>query len=259
MLRPAKRMRSRSNTPGGSPRLLTRVRELAMNMWWSWNDDAQRLFASLDPRLWEATNHSPLATLDLLSTERREAIGSDVRFAEQLSRVEAELQRHLKTRTWLDRTVRGKARQILVAYFCAEFAVHESFPQYSGGLGVLAGDHLKSASDLGLPLVGVGLLYRCGYYTQQFNADGSTRAIYPTLDFARCPIRDTGRTIDVPMAGRRVRAKIWRQVVGRTHVLLLDTDVPHNSPADRTLTRHLYGGDREYRIRQEILLGVGGV
>src|SRR5262245_9496502 len=148
---------------------------------------------------------------------------------------------------------------MLVAYFCAEFAVHESLPQYSGGLGVLAGDHLKSASDLGVPLVGVGLLYRCGFYTQQLNPDGSTRVIYPTVDFAQLPIENTGRTIDVPMAARKVRARIWRQVVGRTNVYLLDTDFPANSPADRALTRHLYGGDREYRIQQEVLLGIGGV
>jgi starch phosphorylase len=238
---------------------MQRVRELAMNLWWTWNPDAQRLFASIDPILWEATHHNPIATLELLSTERRGAIESDRLFADHLGRVEQALQRYLSARTWFARTARGSAWKILVAYFCAEFAVHESLPQYSGGLGVLAGDHLKSASDLGVPLVGVGLLYQCGFYRQQLNADGSTRVIYPVLDFTRLPITDTQRTIDVPMGRRSVRARIWCKVVGRTAVYLLDTDIAGNSASDRALTRHLYGGDREYRIRQEILLGVGGV
>ncbi|MCS7033842.1 MAG: alpha-glucan family phosphorylase, partial [Phycisphaerae bacterium] len=149
--------------------------------------------------------------------------------------------------------------RMLVAYFCAEYAIHESLQQYSGGLGVLAGDHIKSCSDLGVPLVGIGLLYRCGYYTQEFATDGSTRVIYPELDFSDLPITDTGKSIRLPIGRRTVQAKIWKQTVGRNSIYTLDTDVPANHPEDRRLTRHLYGGDREYRIRQEILLGVGGV
>ncbi|HYO11334.1 MAG TPA: alpha-glucan family phosphorylase [Tepidisphaeraceae bacterium] len=238
---------------------IERARALAMNLWWSWNHDAQRLFASLDPALWEATNHNPIRTLHLLSPERREAVDADANFAAHLARVEASLRQYLDTPTWFQRQHQRTAGELTIAYFCAEFAVHQSLPQYSGGLGVLAGDHVKSASDLGVPLVGVGLLYRNGFYTQEFAPDGATRVIYPRLDFALCPVTDTGHEIDVPMARRTVRARIWRQLVGRVPLFLLDTELPANRPADRAITRHLYGGDREYRIQQEILLGVGGV
>jgi glycogen phosphorylase len=180
--------------------VLVRVRALAHNLWWTWNHDAQRLLESIDPPLWKATSHNPLKTLRMLAPERRAALESDAGFAEHLARVEAQLEKYLTTATWFEaspkrglgvpaersrrsrsskaehgRDARAtKDRDLLVAYFCAEYAVHESLPQYSGGLGVLAGDHVKSASDLGLPFVAVGLLYRNGFYTHEFNADGST-------------------------------------------------------------------------------------
>ena len=245
-------------TPAKAGSVLARARQLAFNLWWCWSHDAQRLFASMDPPLWEATHHNPIATLNLLADERREALLKDERFAAHLDRVERALQNYLKISTWFEREHR-KDKNAVIAYFCAEFAVHESLPQYSGGLGVLAGDHVKSASDLGVPLVGAGLLYRNGFYTQEFAADGSTRIIYPRIDFNQCPITDTGKTIDVPMGKRKIKAKIWRQQVGRVPLYLLDTDVAPNKAVDRALTRHLYGGDREYRIRQEVLLGIGGV
>jgi starch phosphorylase len=236
-----------------------RVRALAMNLWWTWNHDAQRLFESLDPPLWRAASQNPLKTLRLLAPERRAAIENDIAFAAHLARVEADLDKYLKSRTWFKSTQKKNAANLLIAYFCAEYAIHESFPQYSGGLGVLAGDHVKSVSDLGLPFVGVGLLYRNGFYTHEWNPDGSTRVIYPQLDFADLPVTETGKTISVPMGRGPTRAKVWQARVGRVALYLLDTDIPANKPADRALTRHLYGGDREYRIRQEILLGVGGV
>ncbi len=236
---------------------LRRIAQLAHNLWWSWNGETQRLFASMDPAIWEASGHNPIKALRLLAPERREALARDGRFLDHLARCEKQLDTYLDARTWFGRT---QKRDIQIAYFCAEFAIHESLPQYSGGLGVLAGDHVKSASDLGIPFVGVGLLYRCGFYTQEFNADGSTRVIYPQIDFADCPIADTGKIIAVPMSRVTIKARIWRQIVGRVSLYLLDTDIPQNKrPEDRKLTRHLYGGDREYRIRQEILLGVGGV
>src|SRR3954471_7751784 len=186
--------------------ILHRLDSLARNLWWGWQPDAQRLFASMDPALWDATHHNPIKTLRLLAPERRDVIQTDPRFAAHLKRVEDSLREYLSTKTWFERTQKSHAkdRSPLVAYFCAEFAVHECLPQYSGGLGVLAGDHVKSASDLGIPLVGVGLLYRCGYYTQEFAPDGTTRVIYPLLDFVDVPITDTGRTIDVPIANRTV-------------------------------------------------------
>jgi glycogen phosphorylase len=236
--------------------ILDRVRNLAHNLRWTWNADAQRLFASMDPPLWEATGRNPVKTLKLLPPERREALARDERFESNLARCERELDRYLKAKTWFQRTQRRD--KVQVAYFCAEYAIHESLPQYSGGLGVLAGDHVKSASDLGIPFVAVGLLYRNGFYTHEFNADGSTRVTYPQLDFDDLPIEPLRTVIQVPVGASKIRAKIWKQTVGRVPIYLLDTDIPQNPPKDRALTRHLYGGDREYRIRQEILLGVGG-
>src|SRR5262249_11356747 len=154
----------------------------------------------------------------LLAPERRAALAGDARFIEHLARCEKELHQYLKTKTWFERTQRHK---IHIAYFCTEFAIHECLPPYSGGLGGFAGDHVKSASDLGIPFVGIGLLYRNGFYTQEFNADGSTRVTYPQIDFADCPISDTGRIITVPMGRGTIKAKIWRQVVGRVPLYLL--------------------------------------
>ena len=241
------------------PTLFHRLHALARNLRWAWHPDTQRLFAAMDPPLWRATNQNPLKTIRLLSPERRDALLRDSQFISHLERCERELKDYLAEKTWFDRSAKAGKTKPLIAYFCAEFAVHESLPQYSGGLGVLAGDHIKSVSDLGIPLIGVGLLYRNGYYTQEFGPDGSTRVIYPQVDFGDEPIHDTGKVITIPMGRGAIRAKIWRQDVGRTSLYLLDCDVAENSAADRALTRHLYGGDREYRIRQEILLGVGGL
>ena len=241
------------------PDLFSRLDKLSRNLRWAWHPQTQRLFAAMDPALWRATNHNPLKTMRLLAPERREALSRDANFEKQLAACEKELKDYLAAKTWFDRSAKPRGKKPLIAYFCAEFAVHESLPQYSGGLGVLAGDHIKSVSDLGIPLIGVGLLYRNGFYTQEFWPDGSTRVIYPQVDFNDEPIHDTGKIITVPMARGSIKAKIWRQDVGRTSLYLLDCDIPQNKPADRALTRHLYGGDREYRIRQEILLGVGGL
>jgi starch phosphorylase len=239
--------------------LVQRLAKLANNLRWSWNDEAVSLLASIDPPLFAATNQNPIRTLKLLAPHQIAAIKSDADFLARLESVEKQLSKYLSARTWYDSVAPKTGRKLKIAYFCAEFAVHESLPQYSGGLGVLAGDHVKSASDLGIPLVGVGLLYRNGFYTQKFAPDGSTRVIYPELDFTELPIADTGIIIDVPMANRVIAAKIWRQTVGRVSLFLLDTDIPRNKPADRALSHHLYGDDRKYRIEQEILLGVGGL
>lgn len=238
--------------------VVTRIQTLARNLWWTWNPDAQALFASMDPLVWKATNQSPLKTLRMLSPERRELIESDPSFAQSLSSSEKHFDAYMRAKPWFSRKVKTRGTP-LITYFCAEYAIHESLPQYSGGLGVLAGDHVKSASDLGIPLVGVGLLYRSGYYIQQFNTDGSTKVVYPKLDFADLPVHDTGKIITLAMGKGSIKAKIWRQEVGRVCMYLLDCDIPANKRADRALTRHLYGGDREYRIRQEMLLGVGGL
>ncbi|MGD0140229.1 MAG: alpha-glucan family phosphorylase, partial [Tepidisphaeraceae bacterium] len=248
-----------SNTATAKKGLAQRLNSLAHNLWWTCNNSAVALLTSIDPQLFAATNQNPLRMFTLLGKKRIAALGDDPDFLHRLRAVEKDLSAYLAAPTWYRKFAPKNARNLKVAYFCAEFAVHESLPQYSGGLGVLAGDHVKSASDLGLPFVGVGLLYRNGFYTQKFAPDGSTRVIYPELDFSQLPIADTGIVIQVPMANRRINAKIWRQTVGRVSLFLLDTDIPQSKPADRRLTHHLYGGDREYRIQQEILLGVGGM
>ncbi len=237
---------------------VARLRALAMNLRWTWDADTQRLFASLDPVLWESTQRNPLKVIDQLPAFRLNLLATDADFLRRLSACEKSLREYLRTRSWFSRTAKGKQKKMRVAYFCAEFAIHESLPIYSGGLGVLAGDHLKSASDLGIPLTAVGLMYRHGYYRQEIQPDGSTLAAYPTYDFSQFALTDTKKTVGVRIGSRKVKVKIWRADVGRVGLYLLDTDLPTNTPADRAITSHLYGGDTEMRIRQEVLLGVGG-
>jgi len=238
--------------------VLERVRALARNLWWTWNHDAQRLFAALDPVLWEATNHNPLATIALAERRQLDAVLNDGSFQQLLAQCEYALRAYVRARTWFQRSVAARARRLRVAYFCAEYGLHECLPQYAGGLGVLAGDHLKSASDLGVPLVAVGLFYRSGYYQQSFDQAGATRAVYPEYDVEHLPLEDTRKRVRVPLGARDVAARIWRVQVGRVPLYLLDTDVRENRPADRAITRVLYGGDSETRIQQEIVLGMGG-
>ncbi len=251
----AKRTAARSQRGGD---VLTRVVHLARNLWWTWSDDAQRLFAGIDPLLWETNQHNPIAVVNRLAPERRAHLLADQAFAQQVTACEAALAAYLKQRTWFDGHAKGKQKQMRVAYFCAEYALHECFAQYSGGLGVLAGDHLKSASDLGIPLVAVGLLYRSGYYQQQLSARGETQPLYPEYNFDELPVSDTGKQINIPFGARTLHAKVWVAQIGRVPLYLLDADVPQNRPADRKITQYLYGGDNELRIQQELLLGVGG-
>ncbi len=238
--------------------LPARLHNLAANLWWTWSADAQRLFAALDPLVWQASEHTPLRCLAQVAPHRWDALARDADFIALLERCETESGRYLASRTWFDRTIRGGDRGLLVAYFCSEYAIHESMQQYAGGLGVLAGDHLKSASDLGIPLVAVGLLYRHGYYRQSLASDGSTRVAFPTYDFRDWPIDDSGPVIACPVGRRLIHAKVRRMRVGRTQLVLLDADIPANRPADRNLTDRLYQGAPEHRLLQQILLGVGG-
>ena len=239
--------------------LANRIESLARNFWWTWDNPTQRLFAGLSPTLWEAHQHNPLAVVAALPTERVTALEQNPAFLKELADCERRLDQYLRQRTWFARHATRSQRDATIAYFCAEFALHESFPQYSGGLGVLAGDHLKSASDLGIPLVGVGLLYRVGYYQQEFDPTGATVPVYPEYDFSQFPVTDTGVRVEIPLGRRTIEAAVWQLQVGRVSLYLLDTDVPGNQPQDRAITRQLYGGDNETRIRQEIVLGIGGV
>jgi starch phosphorylase len=261
---------STSDTKAGG--IIARLDALARNLLWTWDSEAQRLFAALDPVWWEATGHNPVRTLALASPDRSELLQRDAGFLRALAACERRFQRYGRARTWFAKAApalwraaglgRRQARRsagLRVAYFSAEFALHECLPQYAGGLGVLAGDHLKGASDLGVPLVGVGLLYRNGYYQQAFDSAGQTLVTYPRLDFESLPLRDTQRTVQVPLGRATLHARIWQAQVGRTPLYLLDSDVRANPPRLRAITAQLYGGDQTTRLQQEILLGMGGV
>ncbi len=241
-----------------------RLWALARNLWWSWDQDSTSLFRDLDPARWRQLNHNPVAMLSelpLAEIERRAGefvLHSRINYAyrRQLEYLEAD-------RTWGTRYA-GVLRPRPVAYFSAEFGLHESVPEYSGGLGVLAGDHVKSASDLGIPLIGVGLLYGQGYFEQRLDASGWQQEEYLQTDVAHLPmelaIGTNGEAVTVQIETRSglIRAKVWSMKVGRCTLLLLDSNVVGNAPQDVELTSRLYGGDARVRIRQELLLGVGG-
>jgi len=233
--------------------------KIAHDLWWSWNEVAQRPFAALDPNLWEASNHDPLAVLRGVDETIFAARCADADFRDLVKTARDALRSYHNTVPWFERQDLPGAKGLHIAYFCSEFAIHESLQQYSGGLGVLAGDHLKSASDLGLPFTAVGLLYQQGYYLQQLRADGSTRVIEPRWDPRNMAIEDTGIDIKVPIGARKVVARLWTMKVGRIRAVLMDTDRKANRPKDRRLTEGLYKGEPELRMRQQVLLGVGGV
>jgi len=245
------------------PVALSRLRELAYNVWWTWDRDALELFQRLDRDLWEESEHNPVRMLGMVSQELLESRAVDDGYLAHYDRVCERLDRYLTDSLWYDKTY-GSDTSVRIAYFSAEFGLTECLPIYSGGLGILAGDHLKAASDLGLPLAGVGLLYQQGYFRQYLNRDGWQGESYPVNDFYAMPVEpvckdDRQLCVGVPFPGRTVTARIWRVNVGRIHLYLLDTNCPENTPDDRTITGELYGGDQEMRIRQEIVLGIGGM
>ena len=237
--------------------LRSQLNELAMNLWWSWSPPARRLMAGLDPEAWRSTGHDALAVIAGLDADRLEALASCDVFQEDLAEVHRLRSAALEGTTWFERTC-PDADGLRIAYFCSEFGLHESLPQYAGGLGILAGDHLRSASDLGIPLVGVGIVYHGGYYQQRIESDGSTRVDHPDFDPDRSPMQDTGHVITVPMGDGVVYARVLRMEVGRCPLYLLDADIEANSEADRALSGWLYGGDPLIRMRRQMLLGVGG-
>jgi len=248
------------------PDPLKRLQDLAYNMRWSWDHETTALFRRLDQNLWEKTYHNPVALLGQVSQERLNELTQDAAFMATYQRVVASFDAYMnETNTWYAHN-RKTEPDPRIAYFSTEFGITECFQNYSGGLGILSGDHLKSASDLGLPLVGVGLLYQEGYFQQYLNADGYQQEIYPINDMSLLPLQlqrnadGSPLLIDVPLPGRKLYAQIWKLQVGRVPLYLLDSNIPQNPrPDDRNLTDRLYGGDRRTRIRQEILMGIGGI
>ena len=246
------------------PEAISGLEQLAANLRWSWNRETRRLFSEVDPELWAATYHDPRMVLAAVPPARLDALAGDVGYVGRVRAAVDELDAAVTGPAWFGDRARDWPGGV-IGYFSPEFGIAEAVPQYSGGLGVLAGDHLKAASDLGVPLVGVGLFYRHGYFRQSLSVDGWQQERFPDLDpyamsMTLCVHPDGAPVeIDVDLAGDNCVAQIWRAQVGRTPLLLLDTDVEENPDHLRTITDRLYGGDTEHRLRQEILLGIGGV
>ena len=246
------------------PENLEKLREVAYNLHWNWNPDAKELFRRLDRELWEDTNHNPVMMLGTITQERLLEVSNDDGFIAHLERVHDSLKEYLSEKTWFNKNY-SKPDSFNIIYFSAEFGLTECLQTYSGGLGVLAGDHLKAASDLGIPLIGIGLLYKEGYFQQYLNSDGWQHERYEINDFDNLPMKlilnDDNKplTLSVTLADREVFFQIWKIEVGRVPLYLLDTNITLNTEDDRKITQTLYGGNVETRIQQEIILGVGGI
>jgi len=250
---------------GKIPQRLARVEEVAYNFWWSWHREARDLFKMLDYPLWRSTSHNPVKMLQEVAPERLQELARDPIFLRQYDAVLMALDADLANgHLWFPKQYPDLTERP-VAYFSAEFGLHQSLPTYAGGLGVLAGDHCKEASDIGLPFIAVGFLYEMGYFRQRVNADGWQEAIYPRFKPEEVAVREAlcedGTCLFVPVeiGDRTVYLQVWHVQVGRTQLYLMDADHDQNAPWDRELTARLYGGDQEMRIQQEIVLGIGGV
>ena len=252
------------NVSPSLPSRLEPLRKLAYNLHFDWNVESKDLFRRLDPDLWESTHHNPVLMLGTISQSRLLEVVEDEGFLAQVDRAARQLEDYLQEYTWYKKQ-RNQHQKECYAYFSAEFGLVDCLPIYSGGLGVLAGDHLKSASDLGLPLVGVGLLYQQGYFAQYLNADGWQQERYLINDFHNMPLHlernpdGTELRIAVDYPGRKVYARVWRVQVGTVPLYMLDTNIEPNKAYDHDITDQLYGGDIDMRIHQEIMLGIGGV
>ncbi len=239
------------------PEALSGLETLSKNLWWCWNESAKSLFESIDPDVWQKTNHNPIALLDVVSLKKFKSLAKDEVFLGNLKSVLNEFNEYM--------ALKAERKDPLVAYFCMEYGLDTSLKIYSGGLGLLAGDYLKETSDMNVNLVAVGLLYRYGYFTQTITGQGEQVARYDAQDFTRIPAepvldaQGNWVTTSVAFPGRNIVARIWKVAVGRTDLYLLDTDYEANIEEDRQVTYHLYGGDWENRLKQELLLGIGGI
>ena len=247
------------------PKRIGRITEIANNLWWSWNTEFLRLFKKIDMDLWEKCQKNPVKFLKQVSQERLEAVSKNVEFLKEYDKLARQFEDYMNSKnTWFANNY-PENKDDLIAYFSAEYGLDRTIPIYSGGLGILSGDHLKSASDLGIPLVAVGLMYKNGYFHQRIDKDGIQHPEYKDLNLADLPIhpvkdKDGKDFITyVKFPARRIYLKVWQINVGRIKLYLLDSDIEKNNPEDRDVTLRLYGGDQEMRIRQEIILGMGGV
>lgn len=246
------------------PEKLEPLIEISKNLYWSWNKDAIELFRRLDLKLWDSTHHNPVLLLGKISQDRLKEVVKDDGFIAHMNRVLLDLRGYIGEVNWYQKNYKADD-QPFVAYFSAEFGLTECLQIYSGGLGILAGDHMKSASDLGIPLVGVGLCYKEGYFQQYLTSDGWQQERYELTDFYNQPMSlvknddNLPLTLELEFPGRKVYFQVWKIQVGRTPLYLLDTNIPLNNEDDKNITRTLYGGSIETRMQQEILLGIGGI
>jgi starch phosphorylase len=247
------------------PQKLARLNDIAYNLWWSWNSEAIDLYREIDLALWEKLGKNPVRFMQEVSQKKLEQKLNDADYIKRYDEVVASFDRYMaETDTWFNKNF-PEEKGHRIAYFSAEYGLNEVLPIYSGGLGVLSGDHCKSASDLGLPFTAIGLFYKQGYFSQRLNRDGWQETVFTDLNVSQLPIKPALNKkgeeiyINIELPGRAVYAKIWEVKVGRVSIYFMDTDVEQNSPSDRTLTARLYGGDQETRIQQEIFLGIGGV
>lgn len=246
------------------PEELKPLGELASNLRWAWHQGTQELFKAVDPDLWDRTGHDPIKLLSQVSPERLEMLARDPRFVRNLNLTAEDLHTYLTDDLWFQNWAAQNEAPTGIAYFSMEFGITEVLPIYSGGLGILAGDHLKAASDIGAPIIGVGLMYRHGYFRQSLDAQGWQQERYPTLDSSELAIKpvldgENQVHITVDIANRPVRAALWLAQVGRVPLILMDTDVEGNDEGQRAITDRLYGGSTDHRLAQEVLLGIGGV
>lgn len=246
------------------PAKLEGLRELAYNLYWSWNSDIQSLFRRLDRDLWEDTKHNPVAMLGRVSQEKLEAASKDDGFLSHFKRCSTNLKNYLSSPTWFSKNYKD-LKNFNVVYFSFEYGITECLQTYSGGLGVLAGDHLKSASDLGIPLTAIGVAFKDGYFQQYLNSDGWQQERYEISDFENLPMElvtnndKSPLVLSVDFPDSKVYFQIWLLLIGRIKLYLLDTNLPENTPENRQITERLYGGNSENRVRQEIILGNGGI
>ena len=247
------------------PKRIEKLSEISNNLWWSWNTEFLRLFQRIDGDLWENSNKNPIKFLKHVSQERLENVAKDVNFLKEYDKIVEDFEGYMNSKsTWFTKKY-PEEKDDLIAYFSAEYGLDQTIPIYSGGLGILSGDHLKSASDLGIPLVAVGLLYKNGYFNQKIDGDGNQQTEYNDIDLYDLPINPVKNDIGddliiyVKFPKRRLYLKVWSIKVGRVTLYLLDSDIEKNNPEDRDVTLRLYGGDQEMRIRQEIVLGQAGV
>ena len=247
------------------PKRISKLATVANNLWWSWNTEFLRLFQRIDMDLWEQSNKNPVKFLKHVSQEKLEDAAKDVTFLKEYDKIVEEFEDYMNSKnTWFSKNY-PEEKGDLIAYFSAEYGLDQTIPIYSGGLGILSGDHLKSASDLGIPLVAVGLLYKDGYFNQKIDGEGQQQCEYNEIDLYDLPINPVKNEVGedliiyVKFPKRRLYLKVWSINVGRIKLYLLDSDIEKNNPEDRDVTLKLYGGDQEMRIRQEIVLGQAGV